>query len=304
MVAKTWDDYMIPCLKVLVDGEVHRRRDVINTAADAMGISEAERAVTITSGELRYINRGSWALTYLSKAEAISSPSRAMWRITEVGRRFLDKYPNGMTYKQLRDECSEKLELFSANNSSETAADRSSTDTDETELTPLEQVEAGHQRNEDMVAENLLKRLHEREPAFFEQAVLDLLMAMGYGGSFGGATRTQLSNDGGIDGVIDQDALGLSRIYVQAKRYEMSNSIGRPAVQGFVGALHGAQASQGVFLTTGTFSRSAIEYASSVHSRVVLIDGTLLAKLMIKHGVGVQVKRTVQIVEIDEDYFE
>ncbi|WP_245531637.1 restriction endonuclease [Corynebacterium capitovis] len=171
-------------------------------------------------------------------------------------------------------------------------------------LTPLEQVEEGQRRNEKIVADELLQRLHEHEPTFFEQAVLDLLMAMGYGGSFGRATRTQLSNDGGIDGVIDQDALGLSRIYVQAKRYEMSKTIGRPDVQGFVGALHGAQASQGVFLTTGAFSQAAISYAQSVPTRVVLIDGRLLADLMIRYGVGVQVKRSIQIVEIDEDYFE
>ncbi len=129
-------------------------------------------------------------------------------------------------------------------------------------------------------------------------------MAMGYGGSFGGATRTQLSRDGGIDGVIDQDALGLSRIYVQAKRYAPENKISRPDVQAFVGALHGAQASQGVFLTTSSFSSDAVGYAENVPTRVVLIDGPLLSQLMIRYGVGVQVRRTVQIVEIDEDYFE
>ena len=306
MKARTWDEFLTPCLSVLADGEIRRRRDVLLAAADIMEISDEERAVTISSGEARYVNRGNWAITHLSKAEAISSPARGLWQITDKGRGFLEKYPDGITEAQLRSESGETYQQFRSHvpskvNSSGTRAEFEHT---ESELTPLEQVEDGQRRNEEMVAEELLRRLHEREPAFFEQAVLDLLMAMGYGGSFGNATRTQLSNDGGIDGVIDQDALGLSRIYVQAKRYEMSKSIGRPDVQAFVGALHGAQASQGVFLTTASFSSGAINYAGSVQSRVVLIDGALLAKLMIKYGVGVQAKRTVQIVEIDEDYFE
>ena len=306
MNARTWDEFLIPCLSVLEDGKIRKRRNIVATAADNMGISDEERSETISSGEARYLNRGNWAVTYLSKAEAISSPARALWQITDKGRRLLAKYPNGITEAELRSESGESYQQF--RKPSHSKADSTPADTSleqpESELTPLEQVDDGQCRNEEMVAEELLKRMHEREPAFFEQAVLDLLMAMGYGGSFGNATRTQLSNDGGIDGVIDQDALGLSRIYVQAKRYEMSKSIGRPDVQAFVGALHGAQASQGVFLTTASFSSGAINYAGSVQSRVVLIDGTLLAKLMIKYGVGVQTKRTVQIVEIDEDYFE
>ncbi|MGJ4094867.1 restriction endonuclease [Corynebacterium macclintockiae] len=219
---------------------------------------------------------------------------------------MLKKYPTGMTEAELSSESGELYREFRSHTprQHDPAVPSVEPEQTESELTPLEQVEEGQRRNEEMVAEELLKRLHQREPAFFEQAVLDLLMAMGYGGSFGSATRTQLSNDGGIDGVIDQDALGLSRIYVQAKRYELSKAIGRPDVQAFVGALHGAQASQGVFLTTASFSSGAISYANSVQSRVVLIDGALLAKLMIKYGVGVQTKRTVQIVEIDEDFFE
>ncbi|MCY7399702.1 MAG: restriction endonuclease [Nocardioides sp.] len=118
------------------------------------------------------------------------------------------------------------------------------------------------------------------------------------------AARTQLSNDGGIDGIVDQDALGLSRVYVQAKRYAPDNAVGRPDIQAFVGALHGAQANQGVFITTGRFSSGARDYAASIATRVVLIDGARLASLMIRYGVGVQVKRKVQIVEVDEDFFE
>nr|WP_277345807.1 restriction endonuclease [Nocardioides sp. JQ2195] len=146
--------------------------------------------------------------------------------------------------------------------------------------------------------------MHEQEPAFFEQAVLDLLIAMGYGGAEGRAARTQLSDDGGIDGVVDQDALGLSRIYVQANRYAPDSSVRRPEIQAFVGALQENQANQGVFITSGRFSSGARDYSTNLSTRVVLIDDTRLAALMIRYGVGVQVKRTVQIVEVDEDFFE
>lgn len=154
------------------------------------------------------------------------------------------------------------------------------------------------------ISADLLERLRNNAPVFFEQAVLDLLIAIGYGGTSGSAARTQLSNDGGIDEVIDQDALGISRIYVQAKRYSMSNKVGRPEVQAFVGALHGVQANQGVFFTTGAFTDAAVHYADSLNVRVVLIDGDRLAKLMIRFGVGVQVQQVVNVVEIDEDFFE
>ncbi|WP_291314437.1 restriction endonuclease [Corynebacterium sp. UBA2622] len=304
MAVPTWDKYLIPSLQVLSDGQVHRRRDVAIGAADLMGISEVDRQELVQSGEPRFLNRAHWAITHLSKAAAVSSPARGQWQITDEGRRLLAQYPLGLSEKNLRRESGDEYAHFIQTDTSLVQMQPVVPTEESAALTPLEQVEAGQQRNEELVAEDLLQRLLEREPAFFEQAVLDLLMAMGYGGSFGSATRTQLSRDGGIDGVIDQDALGLSRVYVQAKRYAPENKISRPDVQGFVGALHGAQASQGVFLTTSSFSSDAIGYAENVPTRVVLIDGALLTQLMIRYGVGVQVKRNVQIVEIDEDYFE
>lgn len=142
-----------------------------------------------------------------------------------------------------------------------------------------------------------------KSSTFFEQTVVDLLVAMGYGGAEGQAHVTAASNDGGIDGIIDQDTLGLSRVYVQAKRYAPEISVGRPEIQGFVGALSG-KADGGVFITTSRFSSGAREYAEVVPTRVILIDGERLVSLMIRFGVGVQAKQTVEIVEIDEDYFE
>lgn len=170
-------------------------------------------------------------------------------------------------------------------------------------LDPAELIDRGITEINEEVATELLARLHAKSPTFFEEAVVKLLVAMGYGGADGQATVTQQVNDGGIDGVIDQDALGLNRVYVQAKRYARDNAVGRPELQGFVGALLG-KADRGIFITTGRFSKGARDYAESAVTRIILIDGARLAALMIRYGVGVQIKQTVHIVEIDEDFFE
>lgn len=309
MSSPTWNEYMVPVLQVLADGEVHRARQISDKAADALGVTADERLELIPSGQARYVNRALWALSYLSRARAVERPSRGHYRITPTGRALLASHPEGLIERDLRDlEGYVSTRTRTANSTTpprclgHTAAP--AIVAEDSALSPLEQVEEGIGRIHSAVAAELLLRLHANEPAFFEQAVLDLLMGMGYGGAEGQATRTQLSNDGGIDGVIDQDALGLSRVYVQAKRYATEASVGRPEVQGFVGALQGNQASQGVFITTGRFSSGAVQYANAVSTRVVLIDGERLALLMIRYGVGVQVKRTLQIVEIDEDFFE
>jgi len=149
----------------------------------------------------------------------------------------------------------------------------------------------------------LLERLQGKEPGFFEQAVVQLLLAMGYGGTTGSGSVTQLSNDGGIDGVIDQDVLGLSRVYIQAERYAHDNVVGRPDVQAFVGALSG-KADSGVFITTSAFTPAAISYTAGVPSRIILIDGQRLVELMIKYLVGVQSRQTYAVVEVDDDFFD
>jgi restriction system protein len=187
---------------------------------------------------------------------------------------------------------------------SDVASIRSSTRDESSTLDPVEQIDAGIARLRAEVAAQLLERLRAASPDFLEQAVLDVLVAMGYGGVEQRARRIGGSGDGGVDGVIDQDPLGLARIYVQAKRYAAENSVGRPQVQGFVGALHGHQANQGVFITTSSFSREAIDYARSVNASVILVDGERFASLMIDRGVGVQAVQTFTIVKLDEDYFE
>ena len=304
----TWDQYMAPALTVLSDGEVHRARDICNAAADLLHVSAEERLQTIPSGQPRFRNRSNWALSYLARSGAAERPVRGQYRITDEGRKLLADRPDGITEKDLRafvgspDASHTYYALKSLEGATTDDGDKDATADKPVELDPIEQIEMGIERIHASVAGDLLTQLHAGDPEFFEQAVLDLIMAMGYGGAEGTATRTQLSNDGGIDGIVDQDALGLSRIYVQAKRYALDATIGRPEIQAFVGALHGNQANQGVFITTARFSSGARDYAESVPTRVVLIEGSRLASLMIRYGVGVQVKQTVQIVEVDEDH--
>lgn len=305
MPAPTWDQYMIPSLHVLVDGQVRRTREIVARAADLLQLSETDRAVLIPSGQEQWKNRGNWALSYLARAGAVERPSRGRYVITEVGRELLEAHPGGMTEKDLRSVPGYDSPRLAQKAAADAAPATPAPVVEErTELDPDEQIENGIARIHADVADQLLTRIQAQDPEFFEKAVLDLLMAMGYGGAEGSATRTQLSRDGGIDGIIDQDALGLSRIYVQAKRYASDNTVGRPAIQEFVGALAGNAANQGVFLTTSRFSVDAQRYADQVQARIVLVDGAKLSRLMIRYGVGVQVRRTVQIVDVDEDFFE
>ena len=297
----TWDAFMAPSLRALTGGQTRRARDVYEAAADELDVTDEQREELIPSGQPRYINRALWSLSYLYRAGAVERPSRGHYRITDVGRSLLAAHPTGITEHNLRD-----LDGYVSprQRATATATPFVPYAGNEATLDPTEQIEVGVSRLHETVAADLLVRLHGNEPAFFEQAVLDLLIAMGYGGTEGRATRTQLVGDGGIDGIVDQDALGLSRIYVQAKRYALDTSVGRPEIQAFVGALHGNQANQGVFITTGRFASGARAYVDSVPTRVILIDGQRLAALMVRYGVGVQVRRTVQIVEVDEDFFE
>ena len=298
----TWQQFLVPVLETLQDGQTRRLRDLYGLVADRVALTDDQRADVLTSGMLRHQDRIGWAVSDLLRAEALERPSRAHYRITGVGRTLLESHPTGITEKDLRTIPAYTASLAAAQ--AVKAAKEIPAGQVQSQLSPEEQIGHAIDLIQADVADDLLARLHAQDPEFFEQAVLDLLMAMGYGGAEGHATRTSLSNDGGIDGIVDQDALGLSRIYVQAKRYALETAVGRPEIQAFVGALHGNQASQGVFITSGRFSQGARDYSASVPTRVVLIDGRRLAGLMIRYGVGVQVKRTVRIVEVDEDFFE
>jgi restriction system protein len=300
-----WQAFMIPVLRAMQDGEIRSRQEMRGTVADLMGLTAEQRGILLTSGQVMYENRMGWALSYLSNVGALERTARNRYRVTDGGLVVLKQFPMGATESQ--------LDKFAKNPSSpihpykrrEAALDPESpvTTSIPDELTPTEQVQRGISRIAEDVGAELLTRIQEKEPEFFERAVVDLLLAMGYGGTSGRGQVTSLSNDGGIDGVIDQDVLGLSRVYIQAKRFSSGNAVRRPDVQGFVGALSGRRADGGVFITTSRFSEGAVQYANSVPQRIILIDGDRLTQLMIQYGVGVQVRETYHVVEIDEDFF-
>lgn len=298
-----WSRLTAPVLRVLTDGEVRRRRDIIVEARKISGVSEAGMTETLNSGGLRIDNRLSWAVQHLSRAQLIEAVSRGWYRITEAGRAWLQEYPEGMTYGE-------------ANIFFGPYWDKQSTPTETSEPENVQNVEspslqnsaevmdAAQSANRQRVGMELLAALREADPEFFEQVVVDVLLRMGYGGTHGKGAAIGRSHDGGIDGVIDEDALGLDKIYVQAKRYAEGNNIGQPDIQAFVGAMHGQAVQKGVFFTTSAFTSSARSYTAAIPTHLVLIDGERLVELMMDYGVGVQVQHTYVILELDQDYFE
>lgn len=297
----TWEEFNVPVLTVLSDGATRTLRELRRDVADAVGLTAEQRAETLASGQLRADNRIGWAASYLNRVDALHRPSRGRYEITGFGRKLLRQHPERITENDLKAVAKEGDEWW-ISRSSVDGEEHQQVDDTTTVLDPTEQVEQGVARIHEEVASELLSRLIEQDPAFFEAAVVKLLLAMGYGGVGGRGVTTDLTHDGGIDGVIDQDVLGLSKVYVQAKRYSPNNAVQRPEVQGFVGALSG-KADGGVFITTSRFSPGAVEWVRTVPARIILIDGQRLTQLMIEYGVGVQVERTYRVVEIDEDFF-
>jgi len=264
-----------------------------------------ERSETMKGGGNRAGSRAHWALEFLCQARAVHRPKRGYAQITDFGRELM-KEPGGVTLERLR-----KTEGFHEwrNRSLANKERRKSQREDGPEIagsddgTPLEQIEGGVNEIHATVASQLLQRLRDEDPEFLERTVLTLLHAMGYGSSEDDLQHLGGSGDGGVDGVIRQDKFGLDQIYVQAKRYG-SSVVGRPQIQNFVGALGGQHATRGVFITTSEFSSDAEEYARNLPQyRIILIDGETLARLMIEHKVGVTVSRTLELVEIDENFF-
>lgn len=297
-----WPALIVPVLRALEDGRTLHRKDLFHQAADQAGLSESARLETLNSGGLRYEQRMGWVLSHLTRANWIDRPTKGHYCITDPGRQWLRDNPDGINYSQAHElfaqywpKSEKQIPAQEASTASLPAVE---------ELEPVEQIEDGINRIHDEVGAALIQRLREGHPDFFEEAVVKLLLKMGYGGAEQRGRRIGGSGDGGVDGVIDQDALGLDRIYVQAKRYADGNTVGRETIQAFVGALHGVGASRGVFITTSTFTSGARQYAENVPSRIILIDSARLVSLMIKYRVGVQVKQSYDVVELDEDFFE
>ncbi|WP_306001435.1 restriction endonuclease [Blastococcus carthaginiensis] len=291
-----WEGFLVPVLQVLSDGVERGRREMFHLTAARAGLTDEQLAEVLDSCQTKANNRIGWALSALALSEAIDRPRRGRYVITDRGRTLLAQHPGALSERILFPDGRRRWRAT-------TPTQEAVEDTD-SDLDPLEQIDQGVTRYNADVAVQLLDRLRAQEPAFLEQAVLDLLVAMGYGGAEKQVRRLGGSGDGGVDGVIDQDALGLDRVYVQAKRYAADNVVGRETIQAFVGALHGRHASRGIFITTSRFTQHAVDYAATINARVILIDGERLARLMIQYGVGVQTRHTYRLVELDEDFFE
>ncbi|KNC20278.1 restriction endonuclease [Arthrobacter sp. RIT-PI-e] len=298
-----WYEFMRPVLEVLSDGRTRTRRELIANVLDEQAVPMGQREILLASGQSSVENRVGWAMSDLTRATAVAKPERGRFTITEVGQRLLATHTGHITKEILRaipayNDYEPRRQNVSVSTTPRGQIDESS------ELDPTEQIESGIELLRADVATDLLKRLHQRHPDFFEEAVVKLLLAMGYGGADNRGRRIGGSGDGGVDGVIDQDALGLDQIYIQAKRYAPESTVGREAIQAFVGALAGRGATRGVFITTSKFSTQALDYAHAIPTRIILIDGKQLTNLMIRHSVGVQTAKVYTVVEVDEDFFE
>ena len=299
MAIPDYQTVMLPLLKFASDEIEHSTREAIDNLADYFELSPTERAELLPSGQqATFLNRVSWAITHMKKACLLQATRRSHFEITprglEISRQNLEKI-NVKFLKQFP----EYIEFLSKKTESETTGTAVISDS---EQTPEELMEAANQNLRDDLAVDLIQQIMSCSPAFFEQTVVDLLVRMGYGGSRKDAGQAVgKSGDGGIDGIIKEDRLGLDVIYIQAKRWE--GTIGRPEIHKFVGALVGQRAKKGVFITTSSFTSDAIQYAAAIDSKVILISGQELAKLMIDFNIGVSPVRTYEVKRIDSDYF-
>ncbi len=298
---------MLPVLRLAAEAET-RVADVAERIADDLGLTQEERDEMLPSGRQRVLhNRIHWAKFYMGKAGLIASPARGRFTASDKGRALLATAPARVDVAMLMQE-PEFRDFYRSNEQGDETSQKTSVsgplETISPRTTPEEQIDAAHAALQATLREELLQRILANSPAFFEQLIVDLLVAMGYGGSHkDAAAQIGRSGDGGVDGIISEDRLGLDRVYLQAKRYAPGNPVSRPDVNGFVGSLVGFGATKGVFVTTSSFSQPARDYVRHLAQRVVLIDGRELADLMIEHGVGVRSYRTVEFKRLDEDFF-
>ncbi len=300
MAVPGFQEMFLPYLQCLADGKPRHNSEIREFIEQKMNMSKEDLEELIPSGQSSKVaNRVGWARTHLSKAGLTEKVDWGVYRISEEGKKVVAAPPAKFDLKFL-DTIPRHKAWFHAPKKSKPGIEENTSLQDEP---PNERIEEAFEELNASLADSLLEAMSIMDPFRFEKLVIDLLFAMGYGGSRAEAAMvTKKSNDEGIDGVINEDRLGLDVIYVQAKRWK--NTIGRPEIQSFVGALAGKQAQKGVFITTGAFGPSAVEYANMVPQKVILIDGPRLALLMIEHNIGVSITRTISLKRIDTDYFE
>ena len=304
MAIPDYQTLMLPVLRATADGSEHQMKELISSLIDKYDMTEEEKTQLLPSGAAHVFgSRVAWAKTYLKQAGLLSSPRRGVFVITASGKELLAKNPSNIDnntlngYKAFRDfrERSRTTDNDSANSQPVVELPL--------EQTPEDAMAAAYKRLRSELEAELLEQVSKASPTFFEQVVVDLVVAMGYGGSRQDAGRAiGKSGDGGVDGIIKEDKLGLDAIYLQAKRWEAT--VGRPEIQKFAGALQGLRATKGIFITTSSYSRDALEYVQQIASKIILIDGKTLVRYMAEHNVGVSTVGRYEIKSVDSDYFE
>ena len=292
---------MLPLLNFASDGQEHSLREAIEKMADHFALTETERTELLPSGQqATFTSRVGWAVTYMKKACLLTATRRSHFQITERGEDVLKQKPALINVKFLKQYPEFVAFQTKRNGSDKTTA--AQTADSEQEQTPEEAIETAYQSIRSDLGTETIQQIMNCSPAFFEQVVIDLLVKMGYGGSRKDAGQAVgKTNDGGIDGIIKEDRLGLDLIFIQAKRWD--SVVGRPEIHKFVGALHGQRAKKGIFITTSDFTANAREYVAGIEDKIILIDGEMLATLMIDFNVGVSLGRAYEVKRLDSDYF-
>lgn len=296
MAIPDFQSIMLPLLKIASDGKDHSLREIIEKLAQQSSLTEEERKELLPSGlQARFDNRVGWARTYLTKAGLLEKVERGTFRITERGKKVLEDEPEYINIKYLK-QFPELIAFISPDPQIDPEAD------DQDEQTPEEILASSYQKLRQELANELLQQIMSMSPKFFENLVVDLLVGLGYGGSRRDAAQAVgRSKDGGIDGIIKEDSLGLDVIYVQAKRWD--GTVGSPVVQGFAGSLDQRYSKKGVFITTSSFSQDARNFVNAIEKKIILIDGQELVNLMIDHNIGVSEIQRYTLKRIDMDYF-
>lgn len=299
MAIPDYQSIMLPLLKISADGEEYSLREAIEKLAKYFRLSDEEMQEMLPSGrQTTFDNRVGWARTYLKKAGLLKTTRRGYFKVTDRGKSILAKNPTEINVKFLE----QFPEFIEFKGTRKDAIDKTPISSEEQAQTPEENLEIIVQTLTQELASEILESIKGCSPVFFERLVVDVLVKMGYGGTRKDASKiVGRSGDGGIDGTINEDRLGLDIIYVQAKRWE--NPVGRPEVQKFAGALQGFRAKKGIFITSSSFTKEAIDFVSRIDSKIILIDGSSLAQYMIELDVGVSTKEIYKVKKIDLDYF-
>lgn len=292
---------MRPVLIAVEGDEPKSQAQVRECVAEALAVSDEDRLVMLASGkQSKFDNRVAWAITHMSQAKLLDRPQRGRYVLSKRGRSVLQAHPDRVDMAVL----AKFPEYVDFRNRKKVKQSEVAVDIATDEVSPSEAVNAIIEESYETLAAELLDRILAQPPLFLEKLSLKLLQAMGYGGRESLTEHTGKPGDSGLDGIVRQDALGLDLVGVQAKRYDKLNTVGRPEIQAFVGALQGAQTSRGVFVTTGRFSAGAMQFAESVGMRLRLIDGMELSRLMVQYNVGVQIRETFDLKQIDEETFD